>query len=209
MARQLSAIKAEGAALQGETGALQEKEGTVAAYENQYARVTQLLAVLPGRVDEIDATDDWDAERQIVEAPVSEITVRPRGEGSKKEATISCLYRFSGEAVVTVMATVYTSPIGIGRLLKGHTLPPRPRSVAGRRAGQPFTVSAPSQAPPLVRCAAAPKNRPAPAKRSASAAACRKRVAGAFSGRTRKVTHGELTAVDQPESRHRRACLRE
>jgi hypothetical protein len=79
---------------------MRTQEELAHAFEAHYANAATLLAQLAGRLEEIEATNDWGTKRQVVELLVSEISVTTHGSGRKKEADIAIIYSFSGRQVV-------------------------------------------------------------------------------------------------------------
>jgi hypothetical protein len=97
---QLDAIQREVRDLQATLDALRTQEELTHAFESHYANAATLLAQLAGRLEEIEATNDWETKRHVIELLVSEIKVTTHGTSRSKEADIVITYSFSGRQVV-------------------------------------------------------------------------------------------------------------
>jgi hypothetical protein len=82
--RQLARIKDEAATVQRELDALRDKDQLAAAYEEQFTRASTLLAGLGVRVDDIEATDDRAAKRELIETLLVRAEVAPSGTTAER-----------------------------------------------------------------------------------------------------------------------------
>ncbi len=97
---QLDAIQSEAGVLRAALDALRTQEELSRAFEAHYADAAALLVRLRDRVAEIDAADDRETKRQVIEMLVSDVVVTTRGEGRNKVAEVTITYAFSGHRVV-------------------------------------------------------------------------------------------------------------
>jgi site-specific DNA recombinase len=108
---QLDAIQLEVRDLQTTLDAMRTQEELAHAFEAHYANAATLLVQLAGRLEEIEATNDWTTKRQVIELLVSAIQVTTHGTGRTKEADLVITYSFSGRQVVdTTMSSRGGSP---------------------------------------------------------------------------------------------------
>jgi hypothetical protein len=82
--RQLARIKDEAAAIQRELDALRDKNQLAAAYEEQFTRASTPLAGLGARVNDIEATDDRTAKRELIETLLERAEVLPTGSTTER-----------------------------------------------------------------------------------------------------------------------------
>jgi site-specific DNA recombinase len=93
-----------------ETGALRElvesiraQEALAEAHESQFTDVVSMLNRLRSRAEDIEATNDIAAKREIIDLLVSRISVRTEGQGRRKQAAVTIRHAFrptSADAVV-------------------------------------------------------------------------------------------------------------
>ncbi len=79
------------------------------------SRPPSLLARLRERLADIEARDDWDAKRQVVETPVQEITVHTERDGKHKRGTITIRYVFRAPPLMQSLPRVPHHVPGLAR----------------------------------------------------------------------------------------------
>ena len=97
----METIKGEEQQLRDTLRAINAQSDLADAVKSQYAQAEVMLGALAERLGEIEANDDWETKRQVVELLVSGIRVHTEGTGQQKSGTLRVTYRFDGgQAVV-------------------------------------------------------------------------------------------------------------
>jgi site-specific DNA recombinase len=102
----LDAIAEEQAQLRQLLAALASQAALADAYEAHLSEAAALLTRLRDELDEIEATDDWDRKRQVVERLVVGLAVQTEGQGRRACAHIRARFAFGPpiDAVVSPTA---------------------------------------------------------------------------------------------------------
>jgi site-specific DNA recombinase len=100
--QQLDAIQGEAIELRGQLDTLRAQQEVAAAYEAHYAEARALLLRLRERVEAIEAEDDWETKRSVVEMLVTRIRAKTIGEGRRKSARVTIGYAFAPQQTVNV-----------------------------------------------------------------------------------------------------------
>ena len=110
--QQLDAIQGEATEIRGQLEVLRVQQDVAAAYEAHHAEARALLVRLRDRLEAIEAEDDWDTKRMVVETLVTTIRAETTGEGHQKQARLTIGYAFAERQAINVTGPGKLSPSG-------------------------------------------------------------------------------------------------